>query len=280
MSRETEKLPISACLVVYNEEKLIERCLSSIADFCDEIIVVHDGPCTDKTLDIASKYTKHIYVKEHTGEAEAHRPLAYKKAGCEWIMKIDADEYLTEESKKLIRMEICSGKAVDGYSLTWPIWDGKEYITSKWPYKPCIFRKEKMRYIAFVHSEETVDGEMKRLSARLEHQPQYNNLSLKTFYTKHKKWIKIHAEFLNKSIYSLDSFNVSGERKWPLHMMLIKKYNLFSIPINFFVFFIGYFRDKNVYYTPLAVIRYFVMNYGYYVSLAVEYWKINKNSNS
>ena len=45
-----EKNTISACLVVHNEEKLIGRCLESIKNLVDEIIVVHDGPCQDKTL--------------------------------------------------------------------------------------------------------------------------------------------------------------------------------------------------------------------------------------
>jgi glycosyltransferase involved in cell wall biosynthesis len=272
----TEKPHISACLVVYNEEKVIERCLSSIADFCDEIIVIHDGQCADKTLEIARRYTERIYIKEHIGVPEPHRPATFEYASGEWILQLDADEYLTEESKKLIRAEICSETPADGYSLTWPLWDGNKYLTSKWPFKFCFFRRDKMHYIGFPHNEATVDGKRKRLSARLEHQPQYNNLSLKSFQIKHKKWIKNHAGFLNQDIYFLNSFNVSGERKWPLHMGLIKKYKLFSIPINFFVFFLGYFREKKVYYTPLAVFRYFIVNYCYYVSLAIEYWKKTK----
>lgn len=173
-------------MVIYNEEKLIERCLSSIVDFCEEIIIIHDGECSDKTLDIARKYTKRIYIKEHIGEAEPHRPVAYEHATCKWILKIDADEYLTEVSKKIIRAELCAATPADGYALIWPIWNGEKYLTSKWPFKPCLFRKDKMHFIAFMHSEETVDGEMKRLDARLEHQPQYNNLSFKTLWTKQK----------------------------------------------------------------------------------------------
>ena len=274
----TGKLHISACIVVYNEEKIIERCLSGIADFCDEIILVHDGPCVDKTLDIARKYTEHVYIQEHVGESEAHRKFSFESASGEWILAIDADEYLTEEAKEIIRAEMHSENPADGYSLIWPLWDGNKYISSKWPFKPCLFRKGRLHFIAFPHSETTVDGEMKRISARLEHQPQYNNLSFKTFQSKHKKWVKIHAGFLNQDIYSLDSFNVSGERKWPLHMELIRKYKLFSIPINFLVFLIGYFREKNIYYAPLAALRYFIMNYCYYVLLTLEYCKITKKN--
>ena len=43
---------ISACLVVRNEEKIIKKCLDSIKDVVDEIIIVHDGEYNDKTLKI------------------------------------------------------------------------------------------------------------------------------------------------------------------------------------------------------------------------------------
>lgn len=44
---------ISACLVVRNEEAVIERCLESLAGVVDEIVLVHDGECEDRTLEIA-----------------------------------------------------------------------------------------------------------------------------------------------------------------------------------------------------------------------------------
>ena len=47
---QNDRQTISACLVVYNEEKVIRQCLDSIKGFVDEIILVHDGQCTDKTL--------------------------------------------------------------------------------------------------------------------------------------------------------------------------------------------------------------------------------------
>lgn len=278
MRPDNIKADISACLVVYNEGKLIERCLRSIADFCKEIILIHDGQCTDNTLEIAKNYTNHIYIKEHVGEAEQHRVNALNYATGEWIFIIDADEFLTEEAKKIIRKELGSENPADGYSLIWPIWNGKRYLTSKWPAAPRIFRKEKMHYIAFPHSAVTVDGEMKTIPARLEHQPQYNNFSLDIFRKKHRKWIKIHAGYLCRDIYSLRSFNPPAIRQWPLHMRLIKEYGLFSIPVNFLIFLLSPFRYKEAFYNPRAVFRDWVMNCRYYLYLALEYRKIRKAS--
>ena len=41
---------ISACTIVFNEEKKIRPCLKSLQGCVDEIIVIHDGKCSDKTL--------------------------------------------------------------------------------------------------------------------------------------------------------------------------------------------------------------------------------------
>lgn len=49
-------MKISACVIVKNEEKNIEKCLMSINTIVDEIIIVDTGS-TDKTIDIAKKYT-------------------------------------------------------------------------------------------------------------------------------------------------------------------------------------------------------------------------------
>ena len=93
---------ISACLVVFNEEKLIERCLESLKGAVDEIIIIHDGDCQDNTLKIAATYGAKIYEKPHIGFAEEYRPFAYEQTKNNWILQIDADEFLSDGLKKPI----------------------------------------------------------------------------------------------------------------------------------------------------------------------------------
>lgn len=86
-------MKLSAVLIVKNEEKVLERCLKSIEDV-DEIIICDTGS-TDKTIEIAGKFTDKIYTdykwKDHFAEA---RNYAKSKATGDWILSIDADEYL------------------------------------------------------------------------------------------------------------------------------------------------------------------------------------------
>ena len=53
-------ITISLCMIVKNEEAVLKRCLDSIADLMDEIIIVDTGS-TDKTKEIAAQYTDKIY---------------------------------------------------------------------------------------------------------------------------------------------------------------------------------------------------------------------------
>lgn len=53
-------MPLSLCMIVKNEEKNLERCLESIKDIVDEIIIVDTGSI-DNTLKIAEKYNAKIF---------------------------------------------------------------------------------------------------------------------------------------------------------------------------------------------------------------------------
>ncbi|MGD6892122.1 tetratricopeptide repeat-containing glycosyltransferase family 2 protein [Bacillus mobilis] len=82
---------ISACLIVKNEEDMIQRCLESLQNVVGEIIVVDTGSM-DKTKEIAKMFTNKIYDFEWINDFAAARNFATSKAKGEWIIAIDADE--------------------------------------------------------------------------------------------------------------------------------------------------------------------------------------------
>ncbi|MGN0242408.1 MAG: glycosyltransferase, partial [Candidatus Weimeria sp.] len=53
-------MTVSLCMIVKNEEKVLKRCLDSVADLCNEVVIVDTGS-TDSTKSIAAKYTSHVY---------------------------------------------------------------------------------------------------------------------------------------------------------------------------------------------------------------------------
>lgn len=96
-------ITISLCMIVKNEEKILERCLGSVADLCDEIIIVDTGS-TDRTKEIARKYTDQIYDFVWIDDFSAARNFAFSKATREYIYSADADEVIDEENRQRFRL--------------------------------------------------------------------------------------------------------------------------------------------------------------------------------
>lgn len=88
---------ISLCMIVKNEEAVLKRCLDSIADLMDEIIIVDTGS-TDRTKEIAADYTSKIYDYRWANDFSAARNFSFSKATMEYIYAADADELLDEEN--------------------------------------------------------------------------------------------------------------------------------------------------------------------------------------
>ncbi len=103
MGTEGGKISISLCMIVKNEEKVLARCLDSVADLMDEIIIVDTGS-TDRTKEIAARYTQQIYDFVWVDDFSAARNFAFSKAHMDYIYSADADEVLDEENRRRYRL--------------------------------------------------------------------------------------------------------------------------------------------------------------------------------
>lgn len=86
-------ITISLCMIVKNEEKILARCLDSVAPLMDEIIIVDTGS-TDRTKEIAANYTDKIFDFTWCDDFSAARNFSFSKATMEYIYAPDADEYI------------------------------------------------------------------------------------------------------------------------------------------------------------------------------------------
>lgn len=225
---------LTAILVLCNEEKLMKRCLDSVIKVTKNILVIHDGPCHDNTLVICKKYGCHIYIREKAGEAEAHRAWSFSKVKTEWILQIDADEYLSNELIENMG-RLANNKNVDCWELLWPYYNGKVYCTKKWPYKKALFRKNKIKFVALPHEEVVVDGVVKKTHLKLNHEPYYDNFSIKQFVSKHQKWIQIHARYMLLDPSKYDRFPKNNNLK-PHYYFIAKHPLLLLFPIFLYHF--------------------------------------------
>lgn len=98
-------ITISVCMIVLNEETNLGICLESLQPVADEIIVVDTGS-TDRTKEVARKFTDKVYDFAWTGSFADARNFAFSKATCDYIYSADADESLDDDNvAKFLQMK-------------------------------------------------------------------------------------------------------------------------------------------------------------------------------
>lgn len=114
---EKKNMKLSVAIAVYNEEKNLDACLTSVASWVDEIVVV-DGGSTDDTVGIAKKYTTNIIVANNPAIFHINKQKAMDACKGTWILQMDADEVIPEALKKEI-LEIVDGDnpKINGYYI-------------------------------------------------------------------------------------------------------------------------------------------------------------------
>jgi glycosyltransferase involved in cell wall biosynthesis len=98
-------MKISLCMIVRNEETTLPKCLGSVKDFVDEIVVLDTGS-TDKTTQIAQQFGAKVHYFTWNNNFSSARNEALKYVTGDWILVLDADESLTSEIIPLIKSAI------------------------------------------------------------------------------------------------------------------------------------------------------------------------------
>ena len=86
-------IPVSVCIIAKNEEARIERLLSSLEPYHFEIVIADTGS-SDRTKEIAARYTDCIYDFPWQNDFSAARNFSLSKASNDWILMMDCDEWI------------------------------------------------------------------------------------------------------------------------------------------------------------------------------------------
>jgi glycosyltransferase involved in cell wall biosynthesis len=165
-------ITISLCLIVKDEEDVIERCLKSVHQAIDELIIVDTGS-TDRTKEICQKYTNKIFDFEWINDFAAARNFAFSCATMDYIFWLDADDILLlEDCRKLTALKEIIDPAVDAVSMVYCLTqDEHGNMTSSNRRNRLVKRLNKFRWQGFVHEYLEVAGNILNSDIVVFHKP-------------------------------------------------------------------------------------------------------------
>jgi glycosyltransferase involved in cell wall biosynthesis len=195
---------LSVVIITKNEERNIADCLATV-EWADEIIIV-DSFSTDRTVEIAKKYTDKIFQRQFTNYSD-QKNFGAAQASNPWILSIDADERVSSELKEEICQVITKGSS-DGYLI--PRLDymfGKKIKYGGWypQYHLRLYKKDKGKWVRAVHEFVTVDGKIEYLKNPLLH---FSHLTISNFIQKLDRYTSMEAENLFLQQKKTNIFNI------------------------------------------------------------------------
>lgn len=220
------KTTISVAIATFNEELNIKRCLDSVNDWVDEIVIV-DGHSSDTTVDIVKKYKKSKLILTNNPEMfHINKQKAIDACTSDWILQLDADEVITTALKDEIEKTIIDSK----YNGFWI--KRQNYFLGRFLKKGGVYPDPTIRLYRRgfgklpcenVHEQATIKGPVGTLNSDLLH---YADPTFSRYLLRNDRYTSLLAKELRDKKIS---------------------FNLFSF-INYFVF-------KPIYWFFLAYLR-------------------------
>lgn len=200
---------ITAVIPAKDEEKNIARCLSSLL-WCDKIIVICTG--TDETAQIAKKLGAQVVEKIKSDQddfEEVQRNLNEAIHACktDWMLRVDADEVVTEELKEEIRSNVLTlkrlhvGTSVVAYGIPRQQYFLGAFLKGgDWAYDRLtrLFKPQFCKYdpIVKVHEQFKIEGKIDYLQASLLH---YSHPDMQTLLQKFDSYTTLEAQQLQET---------------------------------------------------------------------------------
>jgi glycosyltransferase involved in cell wall biosynthesis len=134
-------MKVSVCIITFNEESNIGRTLESVRTIADEIIVVDSGS-TDSTVAIAESFGAKVFIEPWKG-FPVQKNSSIAKAGCEWILSLDADEAVSPELASAIQSLKKTGPGeFDGFRMA-----RRNLYMNRWIKRSGYYPDEKLRLV-------------------------------------------------------------------------------------------------------------------------------------
>lgn len=171
MSSAPSREPLSVVVITLDEERDVERCLDSVA-WADELVVV-DAGSTDRTRELAACAGARVVEQAWLGYAE-QKNFAVEQARHDWVLSLDADEWLTPEGSDELR-RVLAAPTAEAYALNRRNAFCGAFLRGAWTpdWQVRLFRRDRGRFGggAVHESVQLQPGcRVERLRERLQHE--------------------------------------------------------------------------------------------------------------
>lgn len=299
--------PISLVVCLRGERDLLERLLSHVEGCYDDLVVIHDGmegresrwtpvvPSLDLAIDwglvsndaplpvvfiqnqtsaVSGSLREYIeglggrfFEHPRIGSLEGQSPFAWWAARHNWILRLDADEFPSEQLKQWLinfRSKPVAITDISGYTCIWPFWNGYMAVGDKWPDKRIfLFNKANVKMVGIPEMTPVGDGQWIPVPLVLHHIPKRKSYGFRNILWRRQAWVwrMLIAQSLLKSPLALPRWNWS-ESVWPPPFSLMA-----NTPIRYALktFFLGWrWSTKNILKYRMWRVLYYAPAFGWH----------------
>ena len=248
---------VSLVVCLCRQHDLLTRLLQRTDGCYDDLVVVHDGAFEDGQTDKNEKpaaidYSAlspeeslplgyrvpslppkpgsiHALVHEHGGryfeggrsfQQEPHWPFAWAQSRNDWILRLDTDEFPSDELQGWLREFRTAPEpatAISGYTCIWPLWNGRRMVTKRWPTgRIFLCHKQRVRFFGMAEQVPVADTNFEQLGLALHHRPKRKSYGIRNilFRKQAYHWRRVIAQSLLKNPTELPRWRWPFKR-WP-----------------------------------------------------------------
>jgi hypothetical protein len=214
---------LSMVVCVRGEARLFERLLRETTGCYDDLVVVHDGPAdTDGSQGIERFVVQHngrFFVRPRAFQQEPHWPFAWEQAKHDWILRLDTDEFPSEELKAWLRQfrDSPEPKDISGYTCIWPLWNGRRTVTMRWPAgRIFLLHRRRVRFFGMAEQVPIPDTLFEPLDLVLNHQPNRKSYGVRNVLLRRQAylWRRVIAQSLMGKPTDLACWRWTSD-EWP-----------------------------------------------------------------
>lgn len=195
-------MELSLCMIVRNEEEYLERCLQSVREAVDEIVILDTGS-TDRTKEIALRYTPHVHDYLWQDDFASARNASFSLAAKPFILWLDADDVIDPpELVKLIAFKKELHEGVDAVMMPYQYAFAPDGTPSLVFDRERIVRKEAgFVFSGVVHEAMAVSGCVIRADIAVRHTGEHGISSNRRNLSIYETWIARGKKLDGRSQY-------------------------------------------------------------------------------